>query len=447
MSRILIVDDEKNTREGLARALSPEHAITLADSAEAALSQLAENQFDLVLTDLKMPGLTGLELLERLQELDNPPQAIMLTAYGSIETAVAAMQAGAVDFLTKPINLDSLEMVISRALENRALRQENAELKRALAEHVGIGNMIGSSNAMRTVSQSIRQVAPARTTVLITGESGTGKELAARAIHDLSDRANQPFLAVHCAALPANLLASELFGHEKGAFTGAQTKRIGRFEAADGGTLFLDEIGEIDPQVQVMLLRFLETRTFERLGGHQPVPVNVRLVAATNRDLRSMVDEGTFREDLYFRLDVVQIRMPALRERREDVPLLLHHFLETFNRENNRQVKGFSPAALDALTGYDWPGNVRELRNCVERLVVMTPSDLIDLGHLPEKIRSAAGTATVRIGSDTLDIHLNEKLLVEQALEASKGNRTEAAKRLGISRRTLHRKLNEYGLR
>jgi DNA-binding NtrC family response regulator len=454
--RLLIIDDEKNTRDGLRMALQSGYDVSVAENAERAIELLDQDAaYDVVLTDLKMPGLDGMSLLHHVLRLPDAPICIMLTAYGSIETAVDAMRAGAYDFLTKPVNLDNIEIVLERALERRELKRENQELRRALAAQSGANNMIGNSAAMQDVFATLNQVATARSTVLLTGESGTGKELAARALHQLSDRSDQPFVVVHCAALTTSLLESELFGHEKGAFTGAGERRIGRFEAADGGTLFLDEIGEIEPALQVTLLRFLETRQFERVGGNEQIEVNVRMVAATNRDLEAMVAEGTFREDLYYRLDVLRIHMPPLRQRRDDIPMLLKFYLDMFAVENARDIDGYSPEALDMLIAYEWPGNVRELRNVVERMVVMTRGDAISLRDVPEKVRRAVGesgplaaaAAVAAANPASLNIEDNEKNLIVHALKDCGGNRSRAAEKLGISRRTLHRKLNEYGLR
>lgn len=449
-ARILIIDDEKNTREGLRQALKPDYDVMATDNGQRGLDLVVERKFDVVLTDLRMPGMDGMAFIKRVQALENPPACIMLTAYGSIETAVDAMKAGAYDFLTKPVNLDSLDLLLDRCLESRNLKRENKQLKQALASKYAFEKLIGKSEKMQEVLDTLEQIAPARSTVLLTGESGTGKELAAKALHQLSPRVDKPFVAVHCAALSTNLLEAELFGHEKGAFTGASERRIGRFEAADGGTIFLDEIGEIDPSVQVTLLRILETRTFERVGGNQPIQVDVRLVAATNRDLKEMVEEGDFREDLYYRLDVLQVVMPPLRERRDDIPLLIKHFLDQFTTENNKELSGLTSEALNTMVAYDWPGNVRELRNSVERMVVMARSASITLKDVPTHIRQQADqskNADQRARPESLDIEANEKSLIIQALDDCDGNRSAAARKLGISRRTLHRKINQYELR
>ncbi|WFB35793.1 sigma-54 dependent transcriptional regulator [Kiritimatiellota bacterium B12222] len=446
---VLIVDDERNTREGLARALRRKYTILLADSGMAALEVLKTETPDAVLTDLRMPGMDGMTLVRRILSKDPQPVCILLTAYGNVETAVEAMKAGAYDFLTKPVNLDRLEVLLQRAIQTKKLEASNQQLKKELDAKYGMGNIIGQSSAMQAVFDTIQQVAPSRATVLINGESGTGKELVAHALHRLSNRAENPFVAVHCAALSDNLLESELFGHERGAFTGATETRKGRFELADGGTLFLDEIGEIEPATQVKLLRVLEERSFERVGGMDKIEVDTRLLAATNRDLRRMVEEGTFREDLFFRLNVVQVRLPALRERREDIPLLLNHYLKEFATENVRDIDGFTPDALDALIRYRWPGNIRELRNVMERMVVLSRGDRITLRDLPAEVKEEAGPLKTGAGPlrGATSMQDAEKKMIMQALDDHKGNRTKAADQLGISRRTLHRKLNEFDLR
>ncbi len=444
---LLIVDDEKSTRDGLARALGRQYDILLAENGQRALDLLSDRAVDLVLIDLRMPGMDGLTLMQRILARSPQPVCILLTAYGSIEMAVEAMKRGAYDFLTKPVNLDQLDILIRRALRAREMETENRLLREQLDSKFGMENMIGQSPAIRDVFETIRQVAPSRATVLIQGESGTGKELVAHAIHRLSPRTSGPFVAVHCAALTPTLLESELFGHEKGAFTGATERRPGRFELADGGSLFLDEISEIDASVQVKILRVLEERTFERVGGRDSLEVDVRLIAATNCDLRKLVDEKKFREDLYFRLNVVIIDLPPLRDRREDIPLLAQRFLEEFNRENQKQVEGLTPDCLDALVAHAWPGNIRELRNVIERMVVLARQNKLTLRDLPPSVRESMQGRSSAASPSTLSLEEAERNLIIKALESNKGNRTRAARQLGISRRTLHRKLNEYGLR
>ncbi len=444
---VLIVDDEKNTREGLSRALRKTYNVLLAEHGRQALEIMDREPVDVLLSDIRMPGMDGLTLVQRALAREPQPVCILLTAYGSIEMAVEAMKRGAYDFLTKPVNLDKVEILLKRALDSRSIEAENRQLHEQLDSKFGMESLIGESAPMQQVFDMIRQVAAARATVLIEGESGTGKEMAAHAIHRLSPRAKGPMIALHCAALSESLLESELFGHEKGAFTGATERRRGRFEAADGGTLFLDEIGEITPAVQVKILRVLEERCFERVGGQETIDVDIRLIVATNRNLRQMVDEGKFREDLYYRLHVVSIRMPPLREHPEDIPLMCKHFLDQFNAENGTAITGFTPDALEVLTRYGWPGNVRELRNAVERMVVMAHGDKLSVRDVPPAIRDAVPSRTDKGASAALSLEHAERQMIVEALRATDGNRTEAAGRLGISRRTLHRKLNEYGLR
>ena len=444
---ILVVDDEKNTREGLVRALRDEYAVAEAENGQRALEWLETHAADVVLSDLRMPGLDGLGLLSRLLGREPKPIVILLTAYGSVETAVEAMKRGAYDFLAKPVNLDRLDLLLRRALAERRLGDENQRLKAQLDSKYGFENIIGASPAMQEVFETIRQAAPTRATVLIQGESGTGKELVARALHQCSPRRDGPFVPVHCAALAPTLLESELFGHEKGAFTGAVERRRGRFELADGGTLFLDEIGEIDAALQVKILRVLEERQFERVGGSETIRVDVRLVAATNRDLRARVAEGTFREDLFYRLYVVNLTLPPLRERDGDVVLLAQHYLQTLAAENGKKPFAISPEAMDVLQAYPWPGNVRELRNVIERMVVLGTGPRLTAADLPAAVRDggAGGLAIAsRAGRVLRDA---ERQLITEALRRHKNNRTQAAQDLGISRRTLHRKLNEFGLR
>ena len=402
-----------------------------------------------------------MDVLKSAAALSHPPQSIMMTAYGSVDAAVEAMKQGAYDFVTKPLNLDAVEMVLKRALHTRNLETANQELTSRIQADSGLQKLLGRSTAMEHVFSMIRQVAPSKTTVLIEGESGTGKELVAQAIHSLSGRPENKFVAVNCAALSPQLLESELFGHEKGSFTGAAQRRIGRFEQADGGTIFLDEIGEIDASTQVKLLRVLSERTIERVGSNTPIPVNVRVIAATNKSLKQLVQEGKFREDLYFRLNVVHIQMPPLRDRREDVALLAAAFLKEFARENNKELKPLSPEALHAVRNYLWPGNVRELRTAMEHGVVMCNSDRIELQHLPPQLQAASsppvagktsGDPPPDNGNNTqnglvphgvLNLSLLERNAIRQALAQSNGNRTAAALLLGISRRTLQRKLQE----
>jgi len=443
---ILIVEDDRAQREGLERALHDRYEVLLAEDGARAMQTLESAPVDVLLTDLKMPGVDGLSLLRRALSLTNPPVCIVMTAYGSIENAVQAMQAGAYHYITKPVNLDELELVLQRALSSRRIEAENVHLREQLDKKFGVENIIGQSPAMLQVFEIAQQVSPTRATVLITGETGTGKELVAHAIHNLSPRKNGPFIAVHAAALSPTLLESELFGHEKGAFTGAVERRIGRFELADGGTLFLDEVGEIDPTIQVKLLRVLEERAFERVGGSKTLSVDVRLVAATNRDLKKLVSEGKFRDDLFYRLSVVTIALPPLRERREDIPLLVHTFLQQSAWENGRNVREITQEAVNVLMAYDWPGNVRELRNTIEQMVVLARGERLTLRDVPAAIRGGADLTKITVVRAGMTVEEAERQLMVQALKEMHGNRTRAAQKIGMSRRTLHRKLKKYGL-
>jgi len=442
---LLIVDDEKNTREGLRDSFEDIFEVYIAGDIEGAMAVMSADAPDVLLTDLRIGQEDGMDLVERALKLTRPPVCIIMTAYGSVDTAVEAMKRGAYDFVTKPVNLDRLEMLIRRALRQRETESENVELKRQVRNRSNMESMIGSSAVMEQIFDTIRQVAPSRATVLISGESGTGKEVAAHAIHALSLRAQNKCVAVHCAALPAPLLESELFGHEKGAFTGAMERRIGRFEQANGGTLFLDEIGEIDATTQVKILRVLGEREFERVGGSQTLKTDVRVVAATNKDLHKLVSEGKFRDDLFFRLNVVNLHLPPLRVRREDIALLAHSFLRSAAEENGKPFKELTTDAMDCLIRYDWPGNVRELRTAIEHGVVMSNSRVISVGDLPPGVRHADAKNGTQPDwrSVGLNLHQSERTLILRALDETNGNRTEAAKRLGISRRTLHRRLHD----
>ena len=449
---ILIVDDEKHTREGLKSYLEDDYDVYLAASADEAFNLMDGSSFDVVLTDLRMAGKSGMKVIDKALTLPNPPIVMMMTAYGSVESAVEAMKHGAYDFLTKPLNLEKLDLVIKRALKGRKTEVEVEKLHERLGEKFSFESIVGSSPAINAVIERVKLVAPSRATVLVEGETGTGKELIAQAIHQNSDRSRGPFVAVHCAALATNLLESELFGHEKGAFTGAVEKRVGRFEGADGGTLFLDEIGEIDASIQVKLLRFLETHSIERLGSMKPVQLDIRLVVATNRDLEDMVRKGTFREDLIYRLNVVRIHMPPLRERPGDVPVLLDHYVKIFSTENAVPPVSFEPDVLQILRSYNWPGNIRELRNFAENMVVMRRGARVTRFDLDQRFASAtpalpgpSGTSPLpALPASPLSVEENEKRLIHNALVEAKGNRTKAATLLGMSRRTLHRKLAEW---
>lgn len=454
---LLIVDDEKPTREGLRLALEGEFDVFLAANLKEAESVLQNEHVDVLLTDLRLGSDNGMEVLDRAIALSKPPLAVMMTAYGSVDTAVEAMRRGAWHFVTKPLNLDEVEMLLKRGLRSRLLEEENRELKQVVAEKRSLKNLIGKSPALAETIDRIEQVSPTRATVLIEGESGTGKEVVAHTIHQLSGRPASKFVIVHCAALSAQLLESELFGHEKGAFTGAAQRRLGRFEQADGGTIFLDEIGEIDAATQVKLLRVLSERTIERVGSNTPVKVDVRVIAATNKNLRTLVEKGEFREDLFFRLNVIKIDMPPLRERGEDVILLAAAFLQEFAKENQKAVQHLSDESLRLLRGYRWPGNVRELRTVIEHGVVMCNGTEIGVDHLPQFLHMAPHVELTKslfatkesqkglASMDDLNLNALEQRVIQQALTRADGNRTEAAELLGISRRTLQRKLKEYG--
>jgi DNA-binding NtrC family response regulator len=451
---VLIVDDEKHTREGLQQALADTYDVSVAASADEAFNLMDAQPFDIVLTDLRMPGKSGLKVIDKALALTNRPAVLMMTAYGNIETAVEAMKRGAVDFLTKPVNIERLEVLMQRALKTKTLEVEVQQLHERLDEKFHLDGIIGASAPLKAVIDKMRLVAPSRATILIEGESGTGKELIAQAVHQSSPRSRGPFVAVHCAALSENLLESELFGHERGAFTGATERRLGRFETADGGTLFLDEIGEISQSTQVKLLRFLETKAIERVGGSRPIELDVRLVAATNRDLEREVREGKFREDLFFRLNVVRLRMPPLRERADDIPLLLAHFIRFFSQENGVPPLTIEPGAIRTLQAYAWPGNIRELRNFCENAVVLRRGGSLTEYDLEPRFRgevvagAASSGAPVQPGAapagNSLSVEENEKRLLREALLKARGNRTKAAELMGVSRRTLHRKIAQW---
>lgn len=443
---VLIVDDEKNTREGLKKGLlHNKFRILIAEDGKKALRLFNEERIDVMLADLKMPGLSGVELMQKVKQISPDTITVILTAYGSIETAVNAMRQGAYDFITKPVNLDELDMLIKRALSTRKIEQENVVLKEQLNKRYGFENIIGNTPEMERIFEIIRQVAPTKATVLIAGESGTGKELIAHAVHSHSKRADNSFVDVHCASLAENLLESELFGHEKGAFTGAVQSKPGRFELADKGTLFLDEVSEMNLATQVKLLRVLETQKFQRVGGIKNIKVDVRLIAATNADLVEKIEESKFRTDLYHRLKVVPINVPPLRERREDIPLLIGNFLKEFNKEHKKHIKNVQTEALQKMIDYSWPGNIRELRNLIESIVILSKKEEITVNDLPDYIRE--GFTPNMILRDAGKIEDAEKALIAGTLRKTDNNKTQAAQRLGISRRTLHRKLKEYRIK
>jgi DNA-binding NtrC family response regulator len=443
--RLLVVDDEKNIREGLAAALEMDgYQVETAADGDAAFKRFRKGDIDLLITDLRMPGLSGEELLKRVDSETPGIPVIVLTGHGTVENAVEAMRNGAYDFLTKPVDLGHLSMLVKRALQSRELLLKHRRLEEELERQNRFTAMIGASAPMRQVFDIINRAAPSRASILITGESGVGKELVADAIHKLSPRKDKPLIKVHCAALAASILESELFGHEKGSFTGAVSRARGRFELAHEGTLFLDEIGEIDQNIQVKLLRVLQERKFERVGGEETIEVDVRLVAATNKDLKEEIEKGNFREDLYYRLNVVNIHVPPLRERKDDLPLLIAAFLREFAEENGKRLEGIDDKARSALYAYDWPGNIRELRNCMESAVVMTQGPVIRAEDLPPTVRAQNDSSWIRIPlGSTLDEA--ERIVIRDTLSAHKGNKSRAAEVLAVGRKTLHRKLAEWG--
>jgi two-component system, NtrC family, response regulator HydG len=447
--RILVVDDEASARTGLEKLLRLDgYSVETADGGSAALGLQEEHAFDVVITDLKMPGMDGVELMKKLRELDRELPVIVVTAFNDVTSAVNAMRDGARDYLTKPIDVDALTLAIDRAIEQRDLRVEAEELRRQVRERDGGGleGMIGNSAAMQKIYRVARQVAPSRATVLITGESGTGKGELARALHAKSARASKPFVSVHCSALAETLLESELFGHERGSFTGADKRRLGRFEHADGGTIFLDEIGEISPAIQVKLLRVLQEREFERVGGNERIKVDVRVIAATNRDLAADVQAGRFREDLFYRLNVIQIEVPPVRVREGDILLLAQSFLKRFSEDAHKRVDGFTEKARAKLLAYRWPGNVRELENAIERAVVLCDGTMIDEEHLPFGLVPTvrAGVGGPRIPGATM-AEL-ERHAILSTLEAVGNSTTRAAEMLDISVRTIQYRLHDYGV-
>ena len=441
--RILVVDDEANARTSLAEMLHDEgYDVESAADAFKALAKHEAFASHVVVTDIHMPGKSGIELLNELKAGDDPPAVVVMTAQGAISTAVEAMRAGAADYLQKPFELDELLVVIEKVLAERELRREARQLRARVRDRVAPGNIVGTSALMQRVFEVVDQVAPSKATVLITGESGTGKELIANALHQRSPRVNGPFVKLHCAALAESLLESELFGHEKGAFTGALARKEGRFELANGGTLFLDEIGEISPSIQVKLLRFLQEHEFERVGGTQTIHVDVRVIAATNRKLADEVAKGKFREDLFYRLNVVALEMPALRDRRSDIPTLAQFFLERYAKQNARAVDSFAQQTLEILCAYDWPGNVRELENAIERAVVLTNGKVVEPVVLPPQIRPAVKTGMPVVPGATMEEI--EKFAILEALKAAGGSTSKAAEMLGISTRTVQYRLHQY---
>jgi len=445
--KILVVDDERGLCAGLQEALQREgYAVDATTDPEAALKLADRNLYNLIISDIKMPGLTGIDLLTRIREAHRDTLFILMTAYGTVENAVEAMKLGAHDYLPKPIDMKRLRVVVQRALEFQAVVAENNELRLRLKRRSAPGQLVGQSEAMRNVARLINEVANSDVTVLIEGESGTGKEIVARSIHAQSQRHDRPFISVNCAALAEQLLEAELFGHVKGAFTGAVANKPGRFQLADGGTLFLDEIGDLSPKGQGDLLRVLEDGAFRMVGGSELIRVNVRIITATNKKLQEAVRDGKFREDLFYRLQIVPIPMPPLRDRAEDIPLLIESFFEHFTAKHKRRRKRMAAAALQICQRYPWPGNVRQLRNAIERLVITCHAAVVEVEQLPDFLRESdrqSTTFTVRPGTPLAEV---EKLLIRQTLTHVTRNRAEAANALGISRRALQYKLKQYGL-
>ncbi len=446
---LLIVDDDAAHRTMLKTLISRwGHTTFEADDGETAIEAVKKQAFDLVLMDVRMLKISGLEALAQIKELNPAIPVVIMTAYASVETAIEALKKGAYDYLTKPLDFDKLKLTIERAMEHIRLREENRLLKASLDQQFDRQNIIGSSPAMVNLLETVAQVAPSEATVMVSGESGTGKELIAGALHFNSHRQDGPFIKINCAAITETLLESELFGHEKGAFTGAERRKEGRFFQANGGSLFMDEVSEMPLTMQVKLLRVLQEREITRVGGEDVIKVDVRIIAATNKDLEVLVREGGFREDLYYRLNVVGLEIPPLRERREDIPLLAQRFIALFMDKNRKTLKGFTPQAMNLLINHDWPGNVRELMNAIERGVVLARSEYLDVADLPIISDSASSSSTpvTDFEPDTYDMPLDqvEKIAIMKTLAATEGNKSEAARRLGITRKTLHKKLKQY---
>lgn len=440
---ILIIDDEENIRNGLEANFEMEdYNVKTASNGKDGLQLVKKGDIDLVITDLKMDGISGEDVVRHIVTETPGIPVIVLTGHGSIEEAVDLMTKGAFYFLTKPLDLDQLNLIVKRALENRELSISHTMLKRQLEEVKSSGKMIGKSAEMQKLYELIKKVAPSRASVLVTGESGVGKELVADAIHNLSPRKDKSLIKVHCAALSETLLESELFGHEKGSYTGADSMKKGRFELAHGGTIFLDEIGEINLSTQVKLLRVLQERKFERVGGEETIEVDVRIIAATNRNLEEEVKAGRFREDLYYRLNVVHLKVPSLRERKDDIPLLVDSFIEKYSKDNEKNISGIDSHARAALYKYDWPGNIRQLQNCIESAVVMCSGSVITLDDLPPSISGALGEQMISIPLGTT-LEEAENIIIEQTLAANKGNKSKTAEILGIGRKTLYRKFGQ----
>ncbi|MEW6375336.1 MAG: sigma-54 dependent transcriptional regulator [Thermodesulfobacteriota bacterium] len=452
MKSVLIVDDEVGARESIRMILKNDYEVFLAKNAEEAFLQIKEHSPDTILLDIILPDLDGLKVLEKIKQTEPEMIVIMITATKTVKTAVEAMKLGAYDYVTKPFDIDELRLIINRALSTKSLKEENKRLREEINKSLGFGNIIGKSKEMREIFKVVRQIADSKSTVLIMGESGTGKELISRAIHYNSSRKSYPFITINCAAIPETLIESELFGHEKGAFTDAIKTKKGLFEEADGGTLFLDEIGELSLTTQAKILRFLEEREFNRVGGSKTIKVDVRLITATNKDLSQMIKKGGFREDLYYRINVVPILLPPLRERREDIPLFLEHFIKKFNDENNKNVKGVSKEALELMMNYEWPGNVRELENLIERVIALTSSEYIQPYELPFSLINISkinGLKESILNGKVSILKAEEEFEREIILDALKRTncvQSHAAEMLGISRRILKYKMDKLGI-
>lgn len=444
---ILVVDDDPAHRTMLTTLLGGwQHRVTAVDDGSTAIDAVHESPFDLVLMDIRMLKVSGIEALAEIKAFNPAIPVILMTAYSSVETAVDALKKGAYDYLTKPLDFDHLRLTMARALEHTRLKEENRRLKASLGETFDTRNIIGHSRGIKTLLETVEQVAASETTALIVGESGTGKELIASALHYNSPRKENPFVKINCAAITETLLESELFGHEKGSFTGADRRKNGRFQQAHGGSLFLDEVSEMSVVMQAKLLRALQEKEITRVGGEEVIRVDVRVIAATNKDLLERIEDGTFREDLYYRLNVINLKIPPLRERGEDIPLLAGHFLEVCAQRNKKVIKGFTPAAMDAIVRHQWPGNVRELSNAVESAVVLTRSDHVDVENLPGHLRPVDPVDSRPPVFRDMPLEAVEKMAILNTIESAGGNKSEAARRLGITRKTLHKKLKSYGV-
>jgi two-component system response regulator HydG len=445
--RILVVDDEQSHRTMLKAVLSAEgYEISEASDGTSAMKAVESDSFDLILMDIRMADIDGIEAMRQIKKTSPSMPVVIMTAYASVSTAVDALKSGAYDYLTKPLDIEELKILIQKALEHYRLREENVFLRERLADRFDFSQIIGKSRAMRDLFEALSLVAPSDTTILIYGGSGTGKELVANAIHQNSPRARKPFIKVSCAALPETLLESELFGHERGAFTGAVARKAGRFQLANGGTIFLDEVGEMSPATQVKLLRVLQEREFEPLGGTKTIQVDIRVIAASNKDLETEVKEGKFREDLFYRLNVVPIHLPPLSERKEDIPLLAEHYFRFYKEKNKSSVRGFSPKTMDMMVRHDWPGNVREMENAIERAVLFCQGEYISPQDLPSPIQTAQNGQRLVSVPAGMTLKQVEKEVVMNCLAETNGNRTQTARILGISRKTLQNKLKEYGI-